>query len=436
MGRRAATRRKLLTALAICGISMLAAPAHAQLIEQYFPSDIPGYAPDLSASVTQRMLMQNQSQGIEVGSFVVRPQISESGGYQDDILGVAHSGSSFINNGASLRINSDWGRNALGASFSVNNKIYPELPVANQTNWAASLGGSLSLGNDSASAAYSHLAQHLNATDLGTAGIVNPVPYTVDDIRLGYTKLLGRFSLVPSFEYSDFNFGKSSGTPAANYNGLNHQTESGGLSGLYEFAPGNNAVAIFRYTKAQFGNASSKDYTDEGGFLGLDFRSDALIQYRLLGGVERRHFSTGANRTITIPTFQINAVWMPTQLDTVTATGYRQLEDPTSPFAHNQTVTTGRLQLDHQLHHNIFLRGFGSVGETSSQSGQAHVADNHQTQWQLGASAFWNINRHMRGSVSYTHNEGNSSGPAEDAAGGGFASFHSNSIILGVTLFE
>lgn len=437
MCRRVLARRRIVATFAVCGLAGVAPAAHAQLIEQYFPSDIPGYAPDLSGSVVQRMLNQDQSQGVEVGGFIVRPQLSESAGYKNDILGTGNSGSSEVDNAASVKINSDWGRDALGANFSVDNQLYPELPVANQTNWSASVGGALNLGNDTATAAYSHLDLHLNATDLGVAGVVNPVPYTVDNVRLSYLKLLGRFSLTPSFEYRDFRFGQSSGSLSINYNTLNHQTESGALATLYEFSPGNSAAAIFRYTQAQFGEEATNNYSDEGGFLGLDFRGDAVIQYRLLGGVESRQFSTGANRTITIPTFQIDSVWTPTLLDTVTLTGFRQLEDPTSPFALNQIVTTGRLELDHELRRDVFLRGNASVGESTAQSNINGLGNDRQTQFQLGASAFWNINRNLRGTISYDYNEGKAYGPNNNATqGSGFATFSSSSIMVGITLFK
>jgi hypothetical protein len=437
MCRHVSTRQRFVATFAICGLAGVAPAADAQLIQQYFPTDIPGYAPDLSGSVVQRMLSRDQSQGVEVGDFVVRPQLSESAGYKSDILGTGHSGSSSINNSASVRLNSDWDRDALGASFSVDNQLYPELPVANQTNWSAGIGGSLDLGNDTATAAYSHLALHLNATDLGVEGVVNPVPYTVDNVRLSYSKLLGRFDFIPSFEYRDFNFGHSDGAAVINYDALNHRTESEALSSLYQLSQGNSAVVLFRVTQAQFGHLGNNNYTDEGGFLGLDFRGESVIQYRLLGGVESRQFSASTNGTITTPTFQLDAVWMPTRLDTVTLTGFRHLEDPTSPFSLNQIVSTGRLELDHELRQNVFLRANASVGKSVAQSNTFGVAEGRQTQWQLGASAFWNINRRLRGTLSYAYSEGKAYSPNNNTAEGrGFANFSSSSVMLGITLFE
>jgi hypothetical protein len=415
----------------------MAQGAHAQLIQQYFPSDIPGYSPDLSSSVVVRMLNQDQSQGIEDGDFVIRPQISENTGYRSDILGTPNSGSSELDSNAGVKINSDWGRDAIGGSFTVDNQEYPELPSANFTNWTAGIGGALTLGNDTATIGYSHLALHLNATDLGVSGVVTPVPYSVDDVRLSYLKLLSRFSVTPSFEYENFSFGQSSGALSVNDNTLSHQTESEGISTLYELSPGNNANVILRISQSQFKTSPDNDYVDAGGFVGLDFRGDSVVQYRALGGFESRRFSSGVTRTVNTPTFELDAVWTPTRLDTVTATGFRELDDPTSAFALNQTITTGRLELDHELRANVFLRADAGAGESVSQSSIPGFGADKQRQLSFGVSAFWNINRNMRGTLSYGYTSGVASGPNNNTANGsGFANFSSNSISIGISLFE
>src|ERR1700749_3380088 len=68
-------------------------PAYAQLVQQYFPADIPGYAGNFGASVVNRMMMLNQTNGIEVGDFTIRPVASENTGYNSNVLCVSGSGS-------------------------------------------------------------------------------------------------------------------------------------------------------------------------------------------------------------------------------------------------------------------------------------------------------------------------------------------------------
>ena len=426
----------LFAALVICGVSCAAKDADAQLIQQYFPADIPGYSPDFSASVVNRMDAQDQAEGVEVGDFVIRPEISETTGYDSNTLGTPNSGSSEIDTNAGVRANSDWGRDALGASFSVDDRRFLNLPSASYTNWTAAAGGALTLGNDTATISFSHRALNLAATDLGVFGVVTPVPYSIDDVRLSYIKLLGRFSVTPSLEFQNFTFGQSAGGVAVNFNSLDHRTESGMVTSRYEFSPGDAAVMILRTSQAQFQTAPSDNYVDLGGFAGLDFRGDRVIQFRALLGLESRSFRQNATQSVTTPTFELDAVWTPTELDTVTATATREQDDPTSPFASNQIVTNLRVELDHELRADLFLTGYVAGGQSNSQSNIPGFGENTQTQLNFGVSALWNINRHLRGTLGYGYSRGVDSGAPASTFGTGDNSFTSNTFLLGISIFE
>lgn len=409
--------------------------AKAQLIQQYFPSGIPGYEPDFSDSVVTRMNTQNLTDGIELGDFIIRPVLSETAGYNSNVLGAPNSGSSSIDSVAAVRLNSDWGRDALGASFSVDDRRYLQLPSANFMNWSAGLGGGLTLGDDTATLAYSHLALHLNATDPGVIGVVSPVPYSIDDVRMSYAKLFARVSITPQFEYQRFVFGQSSGGTNVNYDSLDHQTESGTVTAQYEFTPGDAAVLVLRSTQAQFSLVPGDNYLDLSAFAGLDFRGDDIIQFRTLLGLERRSFNAAA--TVTTPTFELDAVWTPTQLDTVTGTAIRQQDDPTSPFAHNQIITHASVELDHELRTNVFFRATAGGGESESQGG-AGLGTARQTQMSFGASFIWNINRHMRASLGYGYNHSAAAGGQTQITPGtfGYSTFTSQTVLLGISFLE
>ncbi|HTJ89415.1 MAG TPA: outer membrane beta-barrel protein [Acidocella sp.] len=426
----------LFAALVICGASCAARDAHAQLIQEYFPPDIPGYSPNFSASVVNCMDAQDQAEGVEVGDFVIRPEISETAGYDSNTLGTPNSGSSEIDTNAGVRANSDWGRDALGASFSVDDRHFLNLPSASYTNWAAAAGGALTLGNDTATLSFSHRALNLAATDLGVYGVVTPVPYSIDDVRLSYIKLLGRFSVTPSLEFQNFTFGQSTGGVAINYSSLSHKTESGMIATRYEFSPGDAAVMIFRASQAQFQTAPSDNYVDLGGFAGLDFRGNRVIQFRTLFGLESRSFQQNTTQTVTTPTFELDMVWTPTDLDTVTATATREQDDPTSPFASNQTITNLRVELDHELRTDLFLTGYVAGGQSESQSNISGFGETTQTQLSFGVSALWNINRHLRGTLGYGYSRGVDSGVPAGIFGSGYSNFTANTVLLGISIFD
>ncbi|WP_395370495.1 outer membrane beta-barrel protein [Komagataeibacter diospyri] len=429
----------------VLGIGLHAHGAHAQLIQQLFPSDIPGYSTDMTGSVVTRQMMGQQTDGIGLGSWLLRPSASENVGYNSNTLGIPGSGSPVVQTSANVSVNSRWRRHALGASVGMDDHRYPTQSIASYTNWHGNIGGTLNLGHDTLSMAYSHYQYHLSATNLGVYGVVYPVPYQVNDGRLTYTKMFGRFSLIPAFDYQDFSFGTAPGPISIDYGTISHKTETGSLTSRYEFSRGNAAVIVFRGSTAQYDSApeaSVNNYADGAGFGGVDFRSGQVWQYRLLVGGETRSFSSGRSPSVTTPTFEVNVSWMPRRIDTVTLTAARHLSDPETPFARNQVVTDVRMQWDHELRHNVFLRAYAEYGESASQSSMTVTTGSAtsslegsrlQKQIHFGGSVFWNIDRHVRASLTYNYVNNATSGGNVNYLNipGRLSTFTSNTILLG-----
>lgn len=428
--------------VAVCGgIVVLAPPAaRAQLAQQYFPSDIPGYAPDFSASVRQRQAIPDVEHGFEAGSFVVRPSVGEGIGYNSSVLGTPDSGSPVLSSDAAVRINSDWTRNALGASFSVGDRRYLTVGEGSYTNWSAGLGGSLDVGQDVLTAAYSHLGLNLGATTLGTLGVVDPVGYGVDDVRLAWSALRGVVSIDPMLEVQRFRFGAAGGAVPVDYASLDHDSEAGSLVARFELSPGNALVGVLRGTGAQFDQPASRGrgYLDLAAFGGLDLRADALLQYRLLVGVERRSFRQAGASSVTSPTVEASVIWYVRRMDTVELDAARHLDDAESPFARNQTLTSVGLRLDHELRRDIVLSVNGSVKWSDSQPVGAGGSF-RQVQTGFGASASWSVSRSVNLSLSYSYAHGVFGGdlvsaaavggvPLAGAVGSGRTTFTANSV--------
>ena len=426
-----------LSALFIC-CGILSPDAHAQLIEQYFPAGIPGYTGNFSSSVLDRMFNQSESNGIEVGDFIIRPFLSEEAGFDSDTLGTSNSGSSEIHSEADFRVNSNWDRDAIGATLGVDRYQYLDLPASSYTDWNAQLGGNLDLGNDTLTVAYSHLNRNLSATQFGVQGVVSPVPYSVDDARISYLKLFSRFSITPLFEFLNFSFGQSAGPVAINYDTLSHEIVNGRITGRYELGPGDAAIVVLGTSRAWFTTASYNDYQNTEGFLGFDSRKDSVVQYRLLLGGEGRAFKQGVAKPIITPAFQFDAIWGPTQIDTVTASAVRMLDDPSSPFALNETITDGRLQWDHQLRVNLFLEPYFEGATSESATAVANSVTANQTQLQFGLNTTWNLTRHLRATFSYNYTDSNTRNNNSDTIDGSTipGNFVGHNILFGINLFE
>jgi hypothetical protein len=122
----------------------------------------------------------------------------------------------------------------------------------------------------------------------------------------------------------------------------------------------------------------------------------------------------------------------------VTATAVRRLDDPTSPFARNQIVTDGRVQLDHELRQTVFLRVSAEDSRSDSEAASEAAGSDRQNQVHLGVGATWNINRHLRGTIGYAFTNSTGNGTALDQLPTDSASgrFINHIVTVGVTLHE
>lgn len=414
--------------------------ARAQLAQQYFPSELPGYSADSTGSISLREVLQHRHTGIPVGAYILKPTASQQFGYSTSILGAPHTSSASLVTSAGLGVNSNWSRHAIGASMSVTNQAYPSISAANFTNWSAAAGGMLNLRRDTLSLGYTHSLRHLSATDLGNFGIGYPVPYSTDDVRMSYHKNWTRFALIPTASYDNYSFGQSQGKlPAAsrNLSSLSHQLETQVLQGRFEISKGNALVAVLRGSEAQFtphAGQLSSDYISGGGFLGIDLRADPVLQYRLLAGGETRRFIRGGGRPVTTPTAEAQILWMPDKLNTLTFSGQRGLFDPTSPFSRNQVMSTAQIIWDRELRKDVFFHGGVSYSRTDSRSSTMGTKSRQQNQIGFKATVDWQFTRDVKFTLNYNHTSSYTKHGVPAVLDNGFshATFTNNSVTFGV----
>jgi hypothetical protein len=440
--RRASSHRRRVVVVAVATATLSASGhARAQLISQYLPATLPGYESDLTLPMAAYDPRVAAGRGVEIGDFNVLPSLTESTGYNSNPLGDGGRGSSLADTNASVSLGSDWARDALDASLNVDNTTYFDRPIADQTSWSTSLGGRLDVGRGSIDAAYSHLAENLGPTDLGVLGVTDPVPYSVDNLRLDDNIVLGRFRITPSFGYEHVTFGQASGPIAVDYSSLDHDVLSGGLTGLYALSTGRSLVAVIQGATAAYSRgpgASEANYSDVLGLAGIDIQTAALIRVRALVGAESRTFNQAAAQSMTTPTAELDVIWQPTRLTTVTTTLSRRFQDATSPFTSSQATTDGRFQVDHALRRNVELSAYVDVGSSGFSATVTDPAANNTEQMQtsFGASAVWTLNRHVNLLLSYNYSENSYTGDL--VTSGSFLRPNNtyNTVELGLTLSE
>lgn len=395
---------------AIAGAGLLAGvaalmpcAARAQYMPSYFPTGVPGYNQELGVNVVTRVRPLYEQPGVHAGSFIIRPNIDESVGYNTNVFGFRGGpGSPVIQSDASVAIDSNWTRNALGASFSVDDQRYPDTPKQNQTNWTAAIGGGYTIGRSNLDVAYGHFSRHENATDIGAPPATNPIPYTLDDFRTDYTFDLGRLKITPNAEFSIYRYGSTTILGVqSNQNFRDANVLQGGTAFRYELSEQRALLLVLQGINSNFVNKApnTPSLSSNSGLAmgGLDYQYNGVWRYQLLAGVEVRSFAAAQFKTRIAPIAKAAVIWTPTGLTTLTGTVIRTIDDASQQGTSGFTYTAAELRVDHEYRRNVLFNA-----ETGVRLAEFLQNGGTQTQYYASAGVSWLMNRNMRLTGQYT----------------------------------
>ncbi len=392
-----------LLGLAIIGLVLaLAAPAEAQILDQYINLNIPGSAFEPGVTVASRVRPEYEAPGIHAGSFIIRPSLTESAGYESNVSGASPArGSPLVETNAAVQANSNWSRNSLNAGMTVDNFSYTQLPKYSYTNWTATTDGTYEIGRDVLAGAYSHLNLTQTARDLDVPQLDQAIPFTVNSARVSYRAVFNRVFVTPAVDVSSYNFtnGTVNGQPyLQTYR--NRVVVAPSVILGYELAPRRNVVFVVRDANADYASPTAgmanRNYNDVAVLTGLDFDADAAIRFRVLGGYEVRTFTSTQYKTIQAPLIEGTAIWTPTGLTTVTGTVTRRIQDSADENTAALTTTALLLKVDHEYLRNVILGAAAGIS-----FGQYANNGGNQTLYTGGVSATYLLNRNMQLTASY-----------------------------------
>ena len=421
--RRNALSTGIVAAAAVVGLGRTAS---AQLLNTYFPVFTYGVGGPTPEEV-QLLRPDNYSfPGVRAGNFIVRPMVQESFGYDSNVDGVQNGrGSSVLVTDAALSAASDWSRNSLNASITVDDQRYPDRPIEDQTNWTANLAGTYDIGRDQLGASYSHLNLNETPRDLGALVNVQIVSFSLDDLRASYTlNTQGRLSLIPSAELLLYRF---SNTPVpgttVSETSRDRNVYQGGATAQFQLAPQRNVVFVATGTRIEYQQqllGLPSRNSDGATFLaGLDYQATGVIRYRALVGYQFRSYESSLFGTISAPIGEASVTWTPTRLTTVTAVVRRGIEDAADESIAGYVFTGARIDVDHEYKRDILLNAYTQVENADFHSVAALPpnfaflqSSGSQTIFNVGASATWIINRNLRAALSYGFTDRRANGTA------------------------
>lgn len=352
---------------ALLGMAGLCAPAHAQYIETYLPAAVPGFDRVQGVSVLSRLRPLYQSQGVRLGSFVLRGGIEEKLGYDTNVTGTPRGPTSaFSETSPSISAESDWSRNRLGFAASLDRFDYFSAPAQNHTDFNVALGGGYTVLRSDLDFGYSHLHGHEFGSDAGAAAYDRPVTYDVDIVRSAYTVDRGRVQFTPNMDLRLYQFGDAvlAGRPISQ--GYRDRTVlSGGVTMRYNLSEQRGLVLVLQgasshYLRPQPGSPSpnSKSLLV---LPGLDYQATGPWRYRLMAGGEVRAFAAAQYGTRVAPVLEGSVIYTPTGLTTITASVRRAIEEPQSESTSGFTYTGLSLVVDHEYLRNVLLQARAAV---------------------------------------------------------------------------
>lgn len=375
--------------------------SHAQVIDTYLPSAVPGFDEQQGVAVLTEPRPQYEAEGVRTGGFIVQTGIDESLGYNSNLLGTENAlGSAFVETAPYVDVASDWGRDRIGLHASLDSIVDTDAPSQTHTDGSVGLGGSMTIGRGDASLGYTHLWQHENGTDIGAIASETPIGYDVDDVRGEVTIVTGSMAWTPNFDVADYRFGDATlgGAPV----GESYQDRliaALGVTGRYE-AAGNDWLLILQGLDSHYTDPAqdqpSLDSRSGVALAGIDTPADQIWRVRLLAGVEYRSFAAEGVAARTEPVVEARVVWSPSRMLTLTATATRSVEDPQTLGIYGYVFSNARFTADYEWRRNVLLQGRLGFAAAEFLPGGGT-----QTVASAGAGITWLINRTVHISLNY-----------------------------------
>jgi hypothetical protein len=363
---------------------------------------VPGYGTEQGVTVQSRARPTFEPLGIHLGGLMIRPFLSSSVGYDDNIFGgPVHRGAWEIATRPSVLIGADSSAGSVGFYLSADDVRYLSQPSQNRTDVAAFLGGTLAIGRDNLTLGGGYLTRHEDRTALDALPSDQPVAFTVANLRATYSSEFGRFTVTPSIDLNRWRFDNTTilGVPVAEA-ARDRTTAQAGVTLRYALMSGRELLWVNRVVATHYDDPvaglPSNNSTSWQSLVGIGYDDNTVWRYRLLVGIEHRASASAAVSSETTGIAEADVTWSPTGMTTFHATAARGIEDAAQAGLSNYTYTSARLTVDHEYLRDVLLSGSATVRQaTFNQIGgqQFGIA--------FGAGVTWLINRNARLSLTY-----------------------------------
>jgi len=367
----------------------LAAATHgaaALELDTLLPSSVPGFGAAQGVSILSRLHPEYQSFGVNLGGISFAPRLQAGAGYDSAPNGAA-GGSPFGAFSPSLTVTDQ----AVGLGAYVAGTAEQEFdePAENTAGYTLALGERAQFAADVFSAGLAQLRMQETGFALNTFVPGKPVSVTATEIRLGDTRDLGMFTLTPEFSADQAKFADLAAEDSTNYRqGLTMEFSSG--------APA-RFVTYLHATETQVRNRSLNANTYEALF-GFADTADALWDLRLLAGFAAR--DPAAGNILMAPVLEASLDWMPGDLDSLSFSIEREIDDPEQESANGYTLTGVTISIAHEYLSNVIITASFHAAHAAYFS-----SSQNETIFNAEAAVTWHLIRALAVDADYQFND-------------------------------
>ena len=349
------------------------------------------------------------SQGLLFGPLAISGSADEAMGYTNNADRIAGGeGSSAFQTNANLDARLVGSSRAVRIGGTVSSVYYPSVKRQNQTTWTTQLQGYEEFGAHYLAYRYGHQRLNQMSTDLGALALNRPIPYNDDSLDLSdRIRLHGRLAITGGVHAERFVF-----TEVPEIGALLQQTyrnrflinENLGLR--YSLAEDSSLLAVIQGTQIRYTtNRYGLPKRDSDGFMalvGYDYAFPGPFQVRVLGGYQRRNYTSRAYRPFETFYAELRGVWSPTHMTQFSLGVSRGIADSAFENVIGFVYTIASLRVRHVYSRNLTFQAeaglqIGGAGRTPAifQNTPLYQENESQKNYVFNVSAERRINRHF-----------------------------------------
>lgn len=302
--------------------------------------------------------------GLRIGNFIVNPSAETRVIYDDNIYAsndnrVADVITELI---PTVEIKSSLPRHVLNFAFGGKMALYADHSSENYTDAFASFNGALHIdhAHTLALSAKTEL-EHEQRDELSAIRLAaEPVPLHHSKVSLGLTRDVGRLygTISATAEHFDYSDVRSLEGGMLDQDYRDGDRFAAQLRAAYRMSPGYEVVGklkLLRHLNDQDGY-SDLSFTGYEAVVGLQFESNPLLRWRLLGGYGIRDFDDPTAETSATTLLEGQVEWLPTEKVTIYGSVAREFNDFAGENYNGWIETSIKAGVEYEIYNNLFLK--------------------------------------------------------------------------------